>query len=100
MALTRKQFDVLTYLERKKEKSNQRDIADSLGISLGSVNRTVAGLVDAGYLSGYALTQAGYQALEPYRVKRAVFLAAGFGSRLVPSPSTPPSLWCGSMVCG
>lgn len=90
MALTRKQFDVLTYLERKKEKSNQRDIADSLGISLGSVNRTVAGLVDAGYLSGYALTQAGYQALEPYRVKRAVFLAAGFGSRLVPITLNTP----------
>ena len=79
MGLTRKQFDVLTYLERKQEKSNQRDIADSLGISLGSVNRTVSDLTEAGFLDGYTLTAAGYTALEPYRVKRAVFLAAGFG---------------------
>ena len=90
MALTRKQFDVLTYLERKQERSNQRDIADSLGISLGSVNRTVTGLTEAGYLDGYTLTPAGLDALEPYRVKRAVFLAAGFGSRLVPITLNTP----------
>ncbi len=30
------------------------------------------------------MTGAGIDALEPYRVKRAFFIAAGFGSRLVP----------------
>ena len=33
---------------------------------------------------------AGYAALEPYRVKRAVFIAAGFGSRLVPITLNTP----------
>jgi CTP:phosphocholine cytidylyltransferase-like protein len=32
----------------------------------------------------------GSDALEPYRVKRAVFLAAGFGSRMVPLTLTTP----------
>jgi len=90
MALTRKQFDILTYLEQNQGKINQRDIADSVGISLGSVNRTLAGLTEAGWLEGYRVTAAGYEALEPYRVKRAVFLAAGFGSRLVPITLNTP----------
>lgn len=39
------------------------------------------------------ITQKGIEALEPYRVKRAIFLAAGFGSRLVPvTLSTPKPL--------
>lgn len=32
----------------------------------------------------YVATNAGRMALEPYRVKRAIFMAAGFGSRMVP----------------
>jgi len=35
-------------------------------------------------------TTAGVDAMEPYRVKRAVFLAAGFGSRLVPITFNTP----------
>ena len=36
------------------------------------------------------MTSAGLEALEPYRVKRAVFIAAGFGSRLVPVTLNTP----------
>ena len=36
------------------------------------------------------ITDSGKQALEPYRVKRAVFMAAGFGSRLVPITLNTP----------
>ena len=39
---------------------------------------------------GRVLTQKGYMSLEPYRVKRAVFIAAGFGSRLVPITLNTP----------
>jgi len=38
----------------------------------------------------YAITKSGLEALEPYRVKRAVFLAAGFGSRMVPITINTP----------
>ena len=88
--LTRKQFDVLVFLERNKEKVNQRDIAEGTGMSLGSVNRTLSALVEQGLVNGYTVTEAGYSALEPYRVKRAVFIAAGFGHRLVPITLNTP----------
>ena len=46
-----------------------------------------------GYLEGGAVTLAGLTALEPYRVRRAVLLAAGFGSRLLPvTVNTPKPL--------
>ena len=88
--MTRKQFEVLTFLEQNNGKISQRDIAEATGISLGSVSRTLSSLADAGYVDGYALTEASYAALEPYRVKRAVFIAAGFGSRLVPITLNTP----------
>ena len=90
MNLNRKQFDVLTCLERCPEKLSQREIAEKTGMSLGSVNRTFASLNELGYVADYTLTEAGYAALEPYRVKRAVFIAAGFGSRLVPITLNTP----------
>ena len=88
--LSRKQFDVLTYLERSQQKIKQRDISEETGISLGSVNRTMTSLAEMGLVDGYALTEKGLEALEPYRVKRAVFIAAGFGSRLVPITLNTP----------
>ena len=88
--LTRKQFDVLTFLEKNEQKVNQREIAAGSGMSLGSVSRTMAFLTDNGYVKGNKITDAGIAALEPYRVKRAIFIAAGFGSRLVPITLNTP----------
>ena len=88
--MTRKEFDVLTFLERNTGKINQRNIAEGIGISLGSVSRVLRSLTEGGYITNYMLTEAGYTALEPYRVKRAVFIAAGFGSRLVPITLNTP----------
>ena len=47
-------------------------------------------LEQLGYLSQGQPTPAGRAAMEPYRVKRAVFLAAGFGSRLAPITFNTP----------
>ena len=88
--LTRKQFDVLAFLEKTEEKVNQRDIATATGMSLGSVSRAMAFLTESGFVKGNQVTEAGFAALEPYRVKRAVFIAAGFGSRLVPITFNTP----------
>lgn len=90
LKLSRKQFDILTYLERNKDKKTQREIAEATGMSVGSVNRVMAALTEQGYVSERIVTAAGYAALEPYRVKRAVFIAAGFGSRLVPITLNTP----------
>lgn len=88
--LTRKQFDVLVFLEKAEQKVHQRDIAEATGMSLGSVSRALAFLTESGYVKGNKITEAGFSALEPYRVKRAVFIAAGFGSRLVPITFNTP----------
>ncbi len=87
--LNRKQFDVLTCLEQGQCRT-QREVAEATGMSVGSVNRTMASLNELGYTKNNAITPAGLAALEPYRVKRAVFIAAGFGSRLVPITLNTP----------
>ena len=88
--LSRKEFDILTFLERWGVGKTQREIAEGTNMSLGSVNRGIASLTEQGLVADNTLTNAGYQALEPYRVKRAVFIAAGFGSRLVPITLNTP----------
>lgn len=88
--LSRKEFDVLTCLERDREGKTQREIAAESGRSLGTVNKTILSLGERGLVSEGKITQAGLEALEPYRVKRAIFIAAGFGSRLVPITLNTP----------
>lgn len=90
LPLTRKQFDILVCLEKNKAVMSQREIAEEANMSVGSVNRAVAALTEAGLIEGGKITTLGYAALEPYRVKRAIFIAAGFGSRLVPITLNTP----------
>ena len=69
----------------------QRALQKKTGYSLGSVNKTLHELGDAGLVDGGAVSASGgLDALEPYRVKRAVIIAAGFGSRLVPVTLNTP----------
>lgn len=89
-ALSKKEFSVLAYLEENQTKTTQRKIAQATEMSVGSVNRTMTALAERGYISEYTVTEAGYAALAPYRVKRAIFVAAGFGSRLVPITLNTP----------
>ena len=89
-SLSKKQFDILVYLEGKRVAVSQREIATETDISLGTVNKILAELAEAGLVSGGIITEEGVTVLEPYRVKRAVFMAAGFGSRLVPITLNTP----------
>ena len=88
--LTKKQFDLLTYLEKNDNQGSQREIAKKLGFSLGTVNKLFKELSSEGFIENNRLTACGYKALEPYRVKRAIFMAAGFGSRLMPITLNTP----------
>jgi len=92
MELTRTQFDLLSFLEHEKEekKLTQRSMARLTGHSLGTINKTLISLSENGLIENNLISSAGLQALEPYRVKRAVFIAAGFGSRLVPITLNTP----------
>ena len=90
MSLTEKQFDVLSAIATEKELLTQRDLTRITGCSLGTVNKSIKELTDAGLLEDGAITETGIAALEPYRVKRAIFIAAGFGSRMVPITLNTP----------
>ena len=92
MELTKKQFEVLVAIDGNiKEKYSQRDIAIDTNFSVGLVNKIVTNLLDMGLIDlKNKITEKGKQSLEPYRVKRAIFLAAGFGSRMVPITLNTP----------
>ena len=99
MSLSKKDFTLLTWLlYHKTEKNTQRSISSGTDLALGTVNQLIAKSCDSGWIaldkeSGYRVTDQGMAALEPYKVRRAVIMAAGFGSRLMPiTLNTPKAL--------
>ncbi len=90
MELTRKQFDILVAMTEKNTPLSQRDLEGITHYSLGTINRAMKELTEAGLAADGKITNAGLTALEPYRCKRAIFIAAGFGSRLVPITFNTP----------
>ena len=90
MSLKRKQFDILEVLATNSESLTQRQLEEKTGHSLGTVNRILKELSELGYVENSTITNAGVNALEPYRAKRAIFIAAGFGTRLVPITFNTP----------
>ena len=90
MSLQRKHFDILVALEGAKEALTQRDLEKITEYSLGTINKVYRELDTDGLVEGGRITAKGIEALEPYRAKRAVFIAAGFGSRMVPITLNTP----------
>lgn len=88
--ITKKEFDVLSILEAEKANLSQRELSNRTGYSVGTVNSIMADLTENGFVQDKKITLKGIEALEPYRVQRAVFVAAGFGSRLVPITLNTP----------
>ena len=89
MQLTRKQFDLLEAVIARP-RARQRDLQQYTGYSLGTVNKTLRELTQCELVRGGEITAEGLLQMEPYRVRRAVFIAAGFGSRLVPVTLNTP----------
>ena len=90
MDFTKKQFDILEAMIESDKPLTQRQLEEATGHSLGAINRIVRELTEAGFIKDGAVTNSGIDAMEPYRAKRAVFIAAGFGSRLVPITFNTP----------
>ena len=89
--ITQNEFEVLVLLERVKKGLSQREIAKETNLSLGTINKTISSLIEKELINeDNLITEKGLKSLEPYRVKRAIFLAAGFGSRLVPITLNTP----------
>ena len=90
IGLDRYEFDLLTYLEKNgKGVYSQRRLADDLTITLSNADKLVKDLAECDYINQLAdgsmeISEKGLKALEPYRVRKAIILAAGFGQRLAP----------------
>ena len=88
--MTHKEFLVLSTIATAPAPLTQRAVAAQAGMSVGSVNEAVSNLTEQGLVADRHITDEGLDALEPYRVKRAVLIAAGFGSRMVPITLNTP----------
>ena len=89
-SLTRIQFDILDELNRFKKEQEVNMLAEKLNHPAQAVSACLTELSKYGYVEKNYITEKGIEALEPYRVKRAVFIAAGFGSRMVPITLNTP----------
>lgn len=91
--MERRHFDLLSTVALQNGVMTQRELAEKLCCSLGAVNKTIRELSEKGFIKSGKITCSGLTELESYRAKRAVFLAAGVGSRLMPvSLNTPKPL--------
>ena len=96
IGLERSEFDFLTYLEKHgRGMYSQRKLADDLTITLPNASKLVREMAGRDYINELAdgsieISEKGLKALEPYRVRKAIILAAGFGQRLAPVTLNTP----------
>lgn len=93
--INRYQFEILRFLEKNKRilfdvkkiadeiKISRSKVADEIDVMLSKENiRTKGKMLE--------ITKNGLKELEPYHVKRAVIMGAGFGSRMMPATKNCP----------
>ncbi len=90
MKLDRIQFDILETLALSSAALLPEDWETRTKHGIVAVEKMLADLAECGFVKDGVITAEGLAALEPYRARRAVFLAAGFGSRLVPITFNTP----------
>ena len=93
MAISHNEFKVLLALAGAQADTNsddsatpqtQRDIAQQTGLSLGSVNSAYRSLTEQKLVEAFQVTEAGFEALAPFKVENAIIMAAGMSSRFAP----------------
>lgn len=87
--MNRFMFELLAYIESKgKVLYRLQEFANDLAISASSIEKELKIALDEKLLKSednfISISDKGLKELEPYRVKRAVVFAAGFGSRMLP----------------
>ena len=84
--VTEKQFKLLRFMLTHKENTfTQRQLAEELDLSLGTINTLLKKLKEEKWIDEELhLTELGQKVLEPYRVENAIIMAAGMSSRFAP----------------
>ncbi len=85
--ITRRLFDALSALATMDDTDQD---AGHCNDPSGVMDDVMMELQTMGFVRDGRITADGLKALEPYRVRRAIFIAAGFGSRLVPITINTP----------
>ena len=94
--LNRYQFEVMTYIEKNNNLMfNISELANNTRISRKKVEKVLKNLQEDGNVkisddNIITLTKEGLEQLEPYRVRRASIMGAGFGSRMMPATKDRP----------
>ena len=94
--LNRYQFEVMTYIEKNNNLMfNISELANNTRISRKKVENVLKNLQEDGNVkisddNIITLTKEGLEQLEPYRVRRAIIMGAGFGSRMMPATKDRP----------
>ena len=92
--MNKSEFDLLTLIYKNK-KTRLEDLSKVTKTPLARITQIVEKLKDDGILSEsrkkeISISEKGELRLEPYRVKKMLIIAAGFGSRLVPVTLNTP----------
>ncbi len=77
-------FKILVALEKSGALLSVASLADQTGLTTQAVEEELATLMAEKKVDAAGITAEGIKALQPYKTKRAIFIAAGFGSRLRP----------------
>ena len=93
--MDRYEFELMTFIEKNGEAVYpMRTLSDSLKISGTAIGKCLEKLIANELIEKQEdvlkITGKGLEALEPYRVKKAVVMAAGFGSRMMPATADRP----------
>lgn len=93
--MNRYEFELMTFIEKNGEAVYpMRTLSDSLKISGTAIGKCLETLIADELVEKQEdilkITNKGIEALEPYRVKKAVVMAAGFGSRMMPATADRP----------
>lgn len=87
---TKLELYILEQLNNCDTPMTPKSIAKELSVSLSTINLAYTKLTERGYITDGTISRKGYEVLSSYSVRRAIFLAAGFGSRMVPVTLNTP----------
>ena len=83
--MLKSEFEVLRFLCENHGQITQRIISEQTNLSLGTVNKIISRFKEKDYIDdNYLITEKTIAAMEPYRVKNAIILAAGMSTRFIP----------------
>lgn len=88
--LSKEQFNTIVLIAESGISMSQYEMSSILGCSVEAIDKLLCELSGKGLIRGQSLTDKGFAILEDFRVKRAVFMAAGLGARLAPVTHKTP----------